>query len=161
MLFATALALVFSLYNSAVHSMDTSISPRPFAKTTANPMKLSDSEWVLIRLSQAGSPWQIPPSAPNQITMKFSLDLLEASGSTGCNTYAAKIVIDTSGYIKFASIVATQKGCEPLAMELESRFIETIENRTFLITSTEREMELVDQLRDIRMTFMRITKPRR
>ncbi len=85
-------------------------------------ISLDGTSWTVIGGTVDGAPF-LPVDGR---TATLSVDGSRASGSTGCNTFEARISITDAGEVSLSGFAVTEIGCEPAAMEFESKLLKAL-----------------------------------
>ena len=103
---------------------------------------LGGTRWVLTGIEpsdQPGAAW-----AASGITAEFDPAAKRLSGSAGCNTYSAALVVSGED-MQVSEPAATRKACPPPAMALEQEYLERIARASaFAIRGDRLDLSLAD-----------------
>jgi len=119
-----ATALVLAL---AVAACGSAATPAPtggpsVAPTSAGPMSLNGTSWLLIDYtSPSGTNFTVPMAITP--TLVFEAD--RATGNAGCNTFSASYTV-TGNALKFGPATATQMACQEPIASVEKAYVATL-----------------------------------
>ncbi len=85
-------------------------------------ISLDGTSWTVIGGTVDGAPF-LPVGGR---TATLSVDGARASGSTGCNTFQARISITDAGMVSLRDFAVTEIGCEPPVMEFEGQLLKAL-----------------------------------
>ena len=103
-------------------------------------MGFTDAEWLLVAVNGVSL---LPPAAERIPSLKFDPAKREASGFSGCNNYFSRYEADGSA-LTFGPVGATRMACPETEMNLETTFLQALENtRTWRMM--DNELVLLDE----------------
>jgi heat shock protein HslJ len=88
--------------------------------------ELIETRWILRTL--AGEPLH-RESTPPYLQLREHEGALRAFGKSGCNSYTGACTLE-GGTLSFGMLAGTRMACSPEVMELESRYLATLERVT-------------------------------